>query len=146
MPGQYAIERGSSGQLRVVLQGAIDEGAVTACGAKLNEALAGATPARVLFDLCLVSSLSTDARHALAELQRTLAPKVARTAYLANRPFLRGEALWVVHMADDSNAKPAMNERQAEQWLAGTQGRLEEIVQSTVTALAQAGTKKGGAR
>lgn len=81
----------------------------------------------VLMDMMAMTNYSTAARDVLVRVQKSFAEFAKRTAYVANRPNIRGMALWVAHLSGDQNAKAVANADQAKDWWSGTSGREAEI-------------------
>lgn len=80
----------------------------------------------VLMDMVGMTNYSADARDALVRVQRTFAEFARRTAYIANRPNIRGMALWVAHLSGDQNAKAVASRDHVKQWWSATVGREAE--------------------
>jgi len=123
-------------RVQVELYGALDGPAARGVQAEVARMTQALTPGgfEVLFQLSGASRCSLDARIVLAELQKDLAGRARRTAYVDERPVMRGMALWVMHLAGDANAKAVATLAQAEQWLRGTGGRQALAPPQTVAA------------
>lgn len=136
----FEIQGPTAGILRVGLFGHLEEPVATRLEEELAHVLAPVAAAGlrgVVVDLCGLEECHVFARTVLVRVQKLFATKAKRTAYLADRPRFRGLALWVMHLADDSNAKAVMNEQQATDWLDGTSERLADAVARTETQLAK---------
>jgi len=81
----------------------------------------------VLMDMMGMTSYSFAARDALVRLQQTFAEFAKRTAYVANRPSIRGMALWVAHLSGDQNAKALASHEQATTWCTASVGREVDL-------------------
>lgn len=80
-------------------------------------------------DFTQVSGCTRQARESLAILQRALADRRVRTAFIASRPRYRGLALWIAHVAEDPNARSFHVRAQAEDWLSSRQTRTEKLIE-----------------
>lgn len=81
---------------------------------------------RVLFDLRDAMPPREDAlQEAAIELARHLSRREARTAYLADRPIVRGWASMVAYRGGDTYARTVANEAAARQWLGATEDATE---------------------
>lgn len=99
----------------------------------------------VLIDLREAGGFDLEIRGALVELQRLLAARSRRTAYVSDRAHLRGLALWAMGRADDQNAKVFMSLEAAEEWLGSQGGRLDDAQRRTLAAVEAAGGARGAA-
>lgn len=81
----------------------------------------------VLMDMMGMTNYSTSARDVLVRVQKSFAEFAKRTAYVANRPNIRGMALWVAHLSGDQNAKALATVDQAKGWWAETIGREVDL-------------------
>ena len=81
----------------------------------------------VLMDMMGMTNYSTSARDVLVRVQKSFAEFAKRTAYVANRPNIRGMALWVAHLSGDQNAKALATHDQAKGWWAGTFSREADL-------------------
>lgn len=81
----------------------------------------------LLVDMTEMSGFTPEARQGLAALQQALAARAVRTAFVADRPRLRGLALWLAHTTNDPLARPFHQRAQAESWLASREGRVQSI-------------------
>lgn len=106
--------------------GSIDEHDVDALTNQLIPNDMG-TDWELLVDLTGMSGFTSEARRALADLQQALAARAVRTAFVADRPRLRGLALWLAHTTNDPLARPFHQRTQAEAWLASREGRVQSI-------------------
>jgi hypothetical protein len=81
----------------------------------------------VLMDMMGMTNYSASARDVLVRVQKSFAEFAKRTAYIANRPNIRGMALWVAHLSGDQNAKALATHDQAKGWWNETLGREAEL-------------------
>lgn len=134
MAGTYYVKQASPEELRIELFGQLD--AKTAADLDRDvRAAAEKLPPRsfsVVFSLVGITECTMDARHVLVGLQRAIAPRAKRTAYLDDRPRFRGLALWVMHLAEDPNAKAVATPEQVRQWLEATYNRDAEAMARAV--------------
>lgn len=114
--------------LRVDFVGAIDEPDVAALARDLQRMVKVLTPGgfNVLFNCVELPRYTLPARDALVAVQQSVAKVAKRTAYLADRPNIRGMALWVAHLSEDQNVKVVVTQAQAEEWWNATEGRVEQ--------------------
>ncbi len=114
-------------RVHLVLHGNL-EGESLPCVADALDALLSeiAEGSRVLIDLGNVESCDPAACRTLARIQRRLRDRGCRTAWLAQRPRLRGLALWIVYAANDPHATPVGDADLADAWLEGTGVRLSD--------------------
>lgn len=98
---------------RVRLQGTLTASAVEA----LRRELEDSSQSLLLMDLCDLKDCENEAREPFAALQRHMAKKVKRTAYVSDTARFRGLSLWVVRIADDDHAKVVATDTQAKAWL-----------------------------
>ena len=132
----FTIEREPRGRIRVDLRGAFDEASEVEFVRAVEGALAR-EPGHVLIVLSNLGGFDVRLRNVLLAAQRSISARGRRTVYLADRPRLRGMALWVVHIAEDNRAKVVGNAAAAEEWLSGDSERVEHAAQRTETALAR---------
>jgi len=78
----------------------------------------------LLIDLSGLEACSIFARSVLKRVQETAGARVKRTAYFADASWARGLAQWVIHLAEDDQAKSVATRKDAEDWLASQEGRL----------------------
>ena len=118
-PG-FRIYRNAYLRFTVEIVGAIDEDLALRCEREVRAqlALAAEGSLRVLWDLSAVESYSFEARMVIVRLQRFLASKAARTAYVAVAAAPRSLALWAARMGNDGRACIAADHESAETWLA----------------------------
>lgn len=83
----------------------------------------------LLVDLTELDGFDGEARLELQALQRALAAQEVRTAFVADRPRIRGLALWLAHTSNDPLARPFHHRQQAEAWLASREGRVQSITE-----------------
>lgn len=69
------------------------------------------------------------ARGCLADLQNATRSQLGRVAFIAGSPQMRGLCLWIVKIGEDTTARVFGNREGVEEWLAGTQTRLETVKQ-----------------
>jgi hypothetical protein len=114
----YELQRVARDRLSVVLRGELLEAAVV----RLHHDLAGLldglpSDSGIIFDLMGVVRCEPAACRKLATLQRRLGAHGCRTAWLVDRPRLRGVAWWIVSAARDPHAIPVLDEPAAQAWL-----------------------------
>jgi hypothetical protein len=85
----------------------------------------------ILFDLHGVTDSDLAARPVLVELQKFIATRARRTAWMDDRPFMKGMALWIVHFSGDQTAKVVETLEQAKTWFALDVGRVADAVRRT---------------
>lgn len=132
---RYDIENGSA-RLVVRLGGEFDDVMAEQLEKALGEILEKRSGAfHTLVDLCGLEECSVFARTVLVRIQRALAAKSQRTAYLANQSRFRGLGLWICHLAEDPNARAVVTEEAAEAWFQGTQARdpLDRLTRKRLT-------------
>lgn len=127
MTFSYDCERPSKDRIILRLRGIVAKDDIAA----LHEEVAAIRtehegPLDVLFDFTAVERCEVPTRHALLEIQKILRTGPGRTAYVSDRPQIRGIALWVIHQADDGRAKVIGLVIQAEKWFAQKTERLPE--------------------
>lgn len=117
--------RESDATITVSLYGELDESRAQTLDAELRERLTVATPGAyaMTFDLGELRRCSVEGRAVLAELQRYLGGVIRRTAYVTNRPLIRGVALWICHSAPDANARAFPTHDAAAAWLSSSEAR-----------------------
>ncbi len=136
------------GRLLAQPRGALDEDSM----AELRAALAGAQAAlsptcTCLIDLRGVHRFELSVGKLLLEVHRAFFSCRRRTVYLAERAHVRGLTNWVIHEAQDPNARTVMSDSEAAAWLSGTQARIADAKGRALAALdeiraAQAGRRK----
>jgi hypothetical protein len=119
--------------LRIELFGNLDEKAAKALDAELGRLETPIDMRGVVFVTSGLSECVEAARLVLVEMQKRLARRKARTAYVDERARFRGMALWVMHLAQDPNAKAVSSLDQAMRWLSG--GDEREVNASRRVAL-----------
>jgi hypothetical protein len=133
-PTPYEISLAARDRMVVRVRGTLEHDTALSLERALTEQTAGLTgQACVLFDLTAFEECVLSARSVLVRLQKLISSRVRRTAFVADRPKARGLALWVMHLADDSNAKAVPNMAMAEAWFAQSTGRVEDA-QARMTA------------
>ena len=112
--------------LRIELVGALEDADVAELARDLQRMFKVLAPGgfNVLINCLALSRYSSSARDALIDVQSTIAQFARRTAYLADRPVIRGMALWIAHLSGDQNAKVVVTHAQAEQWWNQSDGRI----------------------
>ena len=118
MGTNYSVLKINEG-LRIELFGQLDEKAAKALDAELGKLETPTDTRGVVFVTSGLSECVEAARLVLVELQKRLARRKARTAYVDERARFRGMALWVMHLAQDPNAKAVSSLDQAMRWLNG---------------------------
>lgn len=122
--------------LRVELFGQLDQAGAAGLEQRLQAALAGVRP-RSLTALVILEGLSDcaeSARPVLVRVQRQLGQAARRTAWVDNRAHFRGMALWVMHLAEDQNAKAVATLALADRWLASSELREADAMRRTMGA------------
>ncbi len=133
----YRVERVSEHRLIVRLRGAIRDLSARELQPQVLRTIRELTrPREILIELTEVTECTPAACRTLALLQRKLGSHGCRTAYLVDRPRLRGVAWWIVHAARDDAAMPVLCVELAERWLTGTRTRLDELETRAEQALA----------
>lgn len=128
--------------LRVELQGSLS-------AAHHDEILEAVTaiirdaPTTVVLGLSSLSTYDPGLRAFLLQLQQTIRAHQGRAVYVADRPRLRGLALWVVHMSEDPQAKIVSNMAAALEWLRITDERIDSAASRTLGGLARLGARGG---
>jgi ABC-type transporter Mla MlaB component len=117
--------RESDATITISLCGELDESQAQTLAAELRERLTSVTPGTyaIVFDLDELRRCSVEGRAVLAELQRYLGGVIRRTAYVTNRPLIRGVALWICHSAPDANARAFPTHDAAAAWLSSSEAR-----------------------
>jgi hypothetical protein len=110
----------------------LDAGASQGLLAAVKEALTGAKVTQVLVLTNSVTDIPEAGKKELVALQRLLCDG-RRTAWVDERARFRGVALWVMHLAGDTNGKAVSTLAQAEAWLKSSEAR-ESLGQRTVKA------------
>lgn len=125
--GAFDIKR-SGEMFRVELSGFVEGPTAEQLERELARRVAPLPPRSftVLFVLLAATEITRDAGMVLARLQRLLALRARRTAYVDRRPSMRALARWVVNWAKDGNASPVLDENQALRWFASAALRREE--------------------
>ncbi len=132
----FDIVQRSPGRVDVTLRGQWTDADARAYEEALIKAVTEAARTRVLINLSELRNCSLSVRQVLSGVQRKLGEAKCRTAYVANRPRLRSIALWVVHMAEDGEARSVPTQNLAEDWLQGEEDRVTSIRRSTESRLA----------
>jgi hypothetical protein len=119
-PG-FRVSRTAVQRLTIELLGVLDEETALRCERETRTDLAAAADGslRVLWDLSTVTSYSLEARGVIVRLQRFLAQKAQRTAYVAPDATPRSLALWAARMGNEAGACIAADQAGAEAWLSG---------------------------
>jgi hypothetical protein len=115
----YSFARPFLDRFEIRLTGELDEAAMLQVETELGIRLAHA-PMRqlhVIFDLRCVDDYSLQARDVFVRIQKFVASRARRTAYVADRPNLRALALWAVRISKDSSAQVVVSMPDAEAWL-----------------------------
>jgi len=137
----HEIERDGDGRVVVQLVGAMGGAEIKILSADLMEYLDGDEgPEGILFDLSEVEACDLAARQEMVEVQRLIAARGSRTAYLASRPRIRGVTLWIVHISQDGNARPIVSADEAEDWLDQRSTRME-LIESEATRITTGAVK-----
>jgi hypothetical protein len=133
--GTYSVKQPTPYELQVELFGEFDAKTAADLHRDVRSAAEKLAPRTfsVIFNLVGLTDCSMEARPALVEIQRTLALRASRTAYLDDRPRFRGLALWVMHLAEDPNAKAVATPEQARQWIEATYDRSSNAMARAVS-------------
>ncbi|MEZ4453047.1 MAG: hypothetical protein R3B09_26540 [Nannocystaceae bacterium] len=142
----YTIDRPDAPPpvVRVELRGSLNDAHQEAILASITGIIQDA-PTTVVIGLSALGTYDPGLRAFLLELQRTVRGHQGRTVYVADRPRLRGLALWVVHMSEDPQAKIVSNMPAALEWLRITDERIDSAATRTLGGLARL-SGRGGAR
>ncbi len=123
-----SIEHLEASRLLVRLRGAFEADAVQHLSDELLRQLDAIGPGgELIIDMNELESCTTEARMRLILLQRGIAKRGVRTAFVADRPRFRGVALFVAHHSDDMYARAFLLRAQADAWLLRSEGRIESI-------------------
>lgn len=136
--------RDADSPARVVLTGHLDAALV----GRLEAAVDAWTPADrppLVIDLTGVEGYEPEAREALVAVNRAVAAKAGRHAYLARTALMRGLSLWVMHMANDLDGRAVGSDKQVEAWLHGDRGRLENSFRTAGLDTIPDRAQRGGA-
>lgn len=116
--------------------------------AEVLRALEASAPASLLvtIDLCGLVDCHIFARTVLVRVQKAIAVKARRTAYLADRPRFRGLGQWIAHLAADGNARAVVSQQQLDEWLSGSVERIDEAEARFARATQGVAKMTGGAR
>jgi len=139
----YRCSRSLERQISVKLCGVVTADDISPVRGELTSLMGDDRQCGVLFDLRGVERCAVPTRHVLLELQRQLAERQCRTAYVSNRPRIRGIILWVIHQADDECAKVLGTLEPAERWIQNEGEERTPQVASTVTRLLDRLTGRG---
>jgi anti-anti-sigma regulatory factor len=117
-----ALEQRSEHRYRVTLAGLLD----TEAAESLDRLELPPSTREVVVDLLQVTRCTPEARQVLVRVQERWRRRGYRTAWLSDRPAIRGAALWVMHQAHDTNGKAVGSIVQADRWLraGGTRTQL----------------------
>lgn len=129
--------------VRLVLGADLDEAAKDALTAAVEAAIS-AQPTTVLVEMSAITAYDPRLRGLLLALQRVISAHRGRAVYVADRPRIRGLALWVIHMAEDKEAKIVGNVAAAVEWLRGSEERVAAAERGTFAALARLSGAQGG--
>jgi len=135
VPSKFDVKL-SEDRVRIELYGSIDEPAAKELEAEVLKVVEPLAPRsfEVMISLAGAINCALNARPVMARIQQAFAQRARRTAYVDERPFMRGMALWVMHQVGDANAKAVSTLDQAEQWLRGSDHREEAARLRTVAA------------
>lgn len=127
MSGAYQVKK-TANEVLIELAGSLDEQLAATVEQEVLRTVETLPTGQysVIFQTGKLSDCSMGARPVLVRLQQALSNRARRTAYLDDRPRFRGLALWVVHVAEDRNAKAVATLEQLRQWLDATVGRVED--------------------
>lgn len=125
----YELQRVARDRVSIVLRGELLEAAVMRLQRDVARLLGGLpSDSGIIFDLGAVVRCDPAACRKLATLQRRLGAHGCRTAWLAERPQLRGVAWWIVSAARDHHAIPVGDEPAAQAWLTAAEERRDESI------------------
>lgn len=146
MSAAYSLERHAlpPPAVRLVLASSLSDAEQAGLIAALTAAIADA-PTTVLISLSSLPAYDPRLRALLLAIQGAITAHQGRAVYVADRPRLRGLALWVVHMAEDRQAKIVPNEAAAIEWLRISDPRVDAAQARTLQALRTI-AGEGGAR
>lgn len=124
----FSIKQLTPTELRVELFGPLDERGAAGLEKELETALTKLQPKAftVVINSMGMTDCAMNAREALVRIQTRLAKLAARTAWLDDRPRFRGLALWVMHLAEDGNAKALSTMEQVRAWLMSSVDRVQD--------------------
>ncbi len=131
--------------VRVDLLESLDDGHEAALLAELAAATQGA-PTTVLIGLSALTRYDPRLRPFLLALQAQISGEGGRAVYVSDRPRLRGVALWVIHMSEDSQAKIVPNMAAALEWLRITDERVSSAEERTLSRLERLEGERGERR
>lgn len=124
----YEIEHVTGDRAGIVLSGVLEGASLSGLGESVRNLLGGLPAGSgIVIDLTAVARCDPAACRTLARIQRRLKAHCCRTAWLAERPRLRGVAWWVVHAAQDPMAMPVTDRCFAERWLETGEQRLDQL-------------------
>ncbi len=121
-------------EIRVVCRGDLNAETVKAITADLAAKMETLPPHsfNVIIDLCAIEGCDIFGRSQLAEMQRLISRRAKRSAYVAQHSRYRGLGLWVIHLADDPNAKSVMSDEAVRAWLDGEGARMPSAREKTI--------------
>lgn len=123
----YDCERSSRDSVSLRLRGSVGQEDISTIREELKTIRAEHEGSlNVLLDFTEVEQCDVKTRHELLELHKVLGRGKGRTAYIADRPRIRGIALWVIHHANDGRATVLGRASQAAQWFQRDDERLEQ--------------------
>jgi len=127
----HQIKQAAPNEVRVELFGPLDQKGAEALERELETATSKLPPRSfaVVLNLIGMTDCAMGAREALVRIQVRLRSTASRTAWLDDRPRFRGLALWVMHLAEDGNAKAVATQEQARQWLSSSTSRVLDAQQ-----------------
>lgn len=100
----------------------LDVSSAQAMTVAAKQAFLGSTIRGVIVLTGAVSDITEAVKKELVSFQREVS-NGRRTAWVDERARFRGIALWVMHLAGDSNGKAVNTMAQAEEWLRSTEAR-----------------------
>jgi hypothetical protein len=128
-PFRFRFDLLSTRRLLVELHGVLgDDRAADHLVANVVDALAATPDVReVLMDVRALDDCTMSARGGLSSLQKLLARRQIRTAWLAGTPRVQGLARMIIVALGDQRAATFMTAQQADAWFTETAGRLDAI-------------------
>lgn len=124
----FSIKQPTPNEVRVELFGPLDDRGVASLERDLESATLALAPKSfsVVINSMGMTDCAMSARDVLVRIQSRLAKVAARTAWIDDRPRFRGLALWVMHLAEDGNAKALSTMEQVRAWLQSSVDRVQD--------------------
>lgn len=128
-PSTFRFEVVSTTRLLVEVTGVLDDALIDNLMPSTVEALATTSEIKqVVLDLRTIDDCTPGARGGLSSLQKLLARRRIRTAWLVSTPRMQGVAKVVILGVADQQAASFINMQQAELWFTQEAGRIEGVV------------------